>query len=692
MGIEQFFSSLESSNINIKNKFTYKSVSPLITKKLFIDFNSIVYVTSNAVINDLNYFIYNIIYKKPIDEKIKQIIIDYKVKDLNDTKKINIDEIVLIKIREYIKYILTQLVDANSIEFIYIAIDGVPNKNKMIEQRKRRYMAAIINEYKKQLFDKYVDEFDNNRYAYETNKLHWSKNNITPGTEFMYELNLMLQGSFFEVELKNICPNLNQYIYNGPYIFGEGEKKIMDYIYSHIISNDMNEFVIYSPDSDMTILALILLSHHKCSLKLLRHNQQQNDYDIIDINVLSKNIISYIQTISKLSEFNEIDSIRDLSFIMTIFGNDYIPKIETFDVKFDFSLMVNAYVSVILREKQHIIYKNVHTNKYVLNDEILKEVFIELAKSEESHLYRKYMVSNYTNYYTVKQQLGATDENFLEKLVLKFNQPNDINFKKNELSLDNEKYYEKFKKQTFTTIYDREVFRLDNMLDEYTKYFHAGLTDIGKVAITHNKLFIEPLNTVIKKYYDKKFPTSSRIKTIVHKYIEGLVWVFNYYYNGYDANSPNLWYYEYDHAPLLKSIVKYFIGSEKFTQYDYDTNFKLYFNPFEHFIYVSPMRLISLPSYIKKFAKFTPNIGTNIKKEILSGKLINCDNAIYLTKCHVTIFARESWIDSHKNDIKFLGNLRKVKFDHNISKLIGDSSDNKIFIANYSDIVPLSLL
>lgn len=708
MGIEQFFSSLEANTINSKHKFTYKSSKPIKGPNLFIDFNSIVYITSSAIVNDLNYLVYNNIYKKPIDDKVKQILADYNLSKVSDVDKLNINQIVLDKIVEYIKFIVTQLTDANTLDLIYIAIDGVPNKNKMIEQRKRRYMAAIINEYKKELFDKYSDDLDNNRYHYETSKIYWSKNNITPGTEFMLQLNLLLQSSRFELLLKQLCPNLTKYIYNGPYIFGEGEKKIMDYIYTHLSDN----YIIYSPDSDMTILSLALLSHHNCNIKLLRHNQQQNDYDIIDINALSHNIMTFVNSVDSNHGLEESVIIRDLSFIMTIFGNDYIPKIESFDVKYDFLLMVRAYIDVIIRENRSLISRNL--DKYVLNDFILKHIIIELSSHEESHLQRKYLISNYSNYQNIKKDLGAIDDNFIDKLKYAITDPNILSkltnlnvdlvdksikanklviLKKNALSLDNEKYYDRFKKQNFDTVYDRELFKLDNMLDQYTTYFNAQLTDISKISVINQNsklnLYIEPFIESTKRYYTTKFHGTD-IKTVVRKYLEGLVWVFNYYFNDYKLiNKPNLWYYEYDHAPLLTSITKHFLDNDikKFSDYDYETNIKLYFNPFEHFVYVSPLRLLNLPDYIKKYERFVPDI----KKKLTSGKLINCNNALYLTKCHVTIFIQKSWIESHKDDIKFLDTVRKVRANYEIAQLIGDSSD-KIFIADYHDTVLLSEL
>ncbi len=41
----------------------------------------------------------------------------------------------------------------------------------------------------------------------------------------------------------------------------------------------------------------------------------------------------------------------------------------------------------------------------------------------------------------------------------------------------------------------------------------------------------------------------------MHDYLEGMLWVFDYYYN--DPSYINRWYYEHERAPLLKHFVQF---------------------------------------------------------------------------------------------------------------------------------------
>ena len=343
MGIERFFSSIEENNItNLESSFTYKIQKKLNILHLLIDFNSIIHITSSTVLSDLNYLLYQIINKSyKANNKAKKIIADYKIKLRVDDNlsykdiitfvtKEYLDKIILDKVEEYLLNIVTNFVDSNNLLTLYIGVDGVPNKSKMLEQRKRRYMGTIITELKNKIFEKYEDELMKmqNRYLYEQNKFVWPKIYISPGTEFMESLNELLYSDIFQNKLKKICKNLKKYEYSGTNEFGEGEKKIVDYVHKYELSN----VAIYSPDSDMTLLCL-LLNNYFNQVKIIRHNQQENNYDIIDIDLLRTNLYGYILNSLKINtkntniKVNKVSVIDDVVFILTIFGNDFLPKI-----------------------------------------------------------------------------------------------------------------------------------------------------------------------------------------------------------------------------------------------------------------------------------------------------------------------------------------------------------------------------
>ena len=569
MGIERFFSSIEENNItNLENNFTYKLNKKVDTDIFLIDFNSIIHVTSSVVVSDLNYILYQIINKSYKNNKVIGLFKTYDIQlELNDElsyqgflKLFDIDtlnNLILDKVKEFLINMLNNFIVKNDLKCLYLAIDGVPNKSKMLEQKKRRYMGAIINELKNKIFKEHETDLmanNINRYLYEKHKLVWSKIYISPGTQFMNNLNTLLSSKNFIKEIKSICPKLTDYIVSSSDEFGEGEKKIIDYSYTN---NKYNNVTIYSPDSDMTLLCLILNDKVK-NIKILRHNQQANNYDLVDIDLLKKNIFNYVSNSIKITKqekerdnninLNLTSVINDIVFVLTIFGNDFLPKIESFNVKYDFDTIIDKYITMLLNSNFNYII-----NKNTINQKMFTEMIRILHLDEGGNLQKTYMASHYQNYDKLKKIMGTTQSdftkdmiNFLEKLKLLNDQIKNNNININKWIIDDKlfisklmkltklqlnynsqpgshefldnyiKYYKKNNRLPEVAIilkkyskslknphhgsklekvvqnidsnlkinkYDEEIYKLDNMLDEYTNKLNAQSLDLGYVSV-----------------------------------------------------------------------------------------------------------------------------------------------------------------------------------------------------------------
>ena len=55
------------------------------------------------------------------------------------------------------------------------------------------------------------------------------------------------------------------------------------------------------------------------------------------------------------------------------------------------------------------------------------------------------------------------------------------------------------------------------------------------------------LTNISQEYYKQKFPHELNQEAVTRKYLEGLLWVLHYYYQGVRSWS---WYYPYFFAPL----------------------------------------------------------------------------------------------------------------------------------------------
>lgn len=776
MGIEKFFSSIEENNItNYKNSFTYKLEKVLNTDYLLIDYNSIIHITSSKVVADMNYILYHLINNNLNYTNVKELIKEYNITinniNYSNFKKIisdKLDDIILLKVKDYTINILKNFINNNNLKHLFIAIDGVPNKAKMIEQKKRRYMGTLINNIKDNIFNQYKNDLmtDKKRYLYEQNKLSWSKINISPGTSFMNKIDLLLKYDYFINEIKKVIPNLIEYKYSGQDEFGEGERKIIDYV--HKMNNRQN-ITVYSPDSDMTLLCL-LLTNINAEIQILRHNQQQNNYDIIKINSLNKNLCKYISDSLKLKQptikinLDEKNIINDIVFILTIFGNDFLPKIESYNVKYDFDTIIENYVDLLSMQAKltlsvkyiiNIDKDNTSKDFYTLDQEVFILLIQILYKNEGSNLQKIYMASHYRNYDKLRKIINSNNkDNFIENLnnflyklrilnnrviknkidvnnyqtnetnfmnklmkLTKFNnKPNkniqdflkdymdfykkhnklpeiNITFKRYSKKLKNSFYQEKLKKSVTyidpnfkITKYDEEIFKLDNMLDQYVKKLNAEPLNLGYISIDNNTYTwkTEKIDTSVKKYYHDFFGINNislnnpHMKHLINQYIEGFIWVFDYYYNDPYRKiiKPDIWFYANSHAPLLTQIY-HFIKTQDPTYIlkiqnkikNYKVNPNKFFTPEEHLLYVSPILSYSeiIPEKYKDKINKLQELNfivdaDKITKEIWehdTNDEIDCRGVLFLNKCHVTrILPKNNINENFKNDLQFINILR----------------------------------
>lgn len=402
MGIEKFFNTLKNS---YGNKFIEKVNNKYPSRFLLIDFNSIIHNISQIITNSLKYLyhIYLIsLVKKNIytifDVNINNNILNISTKNefilenINFSKlsKYNINDIffnifikesilenlIIHKICEYIDYLIDFF---PQLEMIYIAIDGVPLYAKMCEQRARRYKGEIIEKAKDKLLDLYKNDLDieannediyYNHYNYELycKFLNFDKNKISPATNFMTILEEYILNYFNSYKIKIILDSYTN--------FGEGEKKIVFKI--HELPQKSN-IVIYSPDADVIILMLLELNN--LYIKIMRFDQQLNQLDIIDINELKNIIIKYMKY-DNYNEEKKKEIIIDICMIWTLFGNDFLPKLDIINTNKDLNFMLNSYKEL----NKNIFFFD---KKYKINWEILKNYLIILYNKIKNNKLQK---------------------------------------------------------------------------------------------------------------------------------------------------------------------------------------------------------------------------------------------------------------------------------------------------------------
>lgn len=769
MGVLEFFGTLIKNDItatSIRSNFTDK----MIINHLLMDFNSLIHTASQRIILEVNVFLQMVLKNlyhgrstnsMVLNEKFEKYKMQHVQKQINqNTPAENViklfhehfddkymDKLIITLVINTILHIIRTYCDNKSIQTIMFAIDGVPSKGKMVEQKQRRYMGAITEDYKKKILHKYkgyLSEQEDYIYLATKNAIRWSRNKITPGTAFMDKLVNYLNNDKIRAKFKTNRPNM-EIIISDMHEIGEGEKKIVNYVNQYLPNSD-ESVMVYSPDADMILLCMLMPVK---KLYMLRHNQQtsaqanKNIYDLVDIRMLKSNISYYINNHPKYAKENfDMERInRDIVCISTVFGNDFVPKIETLNVKQGFQNILEAYLKTLLKLKDkgyYLVYQNKIGNK--LSFSFLKNMFRYLLTYENdfikhNNLYAEYitigqikyvfdymevnsenLVSTY-NYFRneyenlkhdIKQNANLTyyetNNQFMEslkkaivvimddqsvnttymmnkdltKLIREYYQRYhdfpwlNINLNTWSHSINDQRHQKLIKDKNFNDC-QKEIYRFDNMLDEYYAKFNAEPLNLSK-----NKISDYYQTYFGIKLFNGNNKLTKEANRIMQDYIEGILWVFNYYFN--DVSYINWWHYEHERAPLMTHILMFLdsITLDHFnnilTNLDIYrvTDLKAYFNPIEQLMYVSPMVpdiIKLLPKNYQKYVK-SDNLDPFLKTYFLdvnriTNKLwkdkissdVDCHSIIFFNKCLMKSIPKSTLTD----DKLFLSALRKIK-------------------------------
>ena len=286
MGIPSYFSYIISNYPNIiKN---WKQInSDFVVNYLFMDCNSIIYDEYRKMENEdnINY------------DNIENILINN----------------VASKIGDYIKYV-------SPTDLVYIAFDGVAPFAKMEQQRNRRYKNGIISKM-------------NDIIRKTTTVSKWSTSNITPGTQFMFNLSNKIKKIFTNTEQHYKTKKI---IVSGSIEEGEGEHKMFQYIRNNKKSINGNAFV-YGLDSDLIMLSLF----HKTIFsnlfifretpefgKIANNNYEKSDYLFMNISILGNAILQEMNC-----DVYDSHRLYDYIFMCFLLGNDFLPHFPSLNIR-----------------------------------------------------------------------------------------------------------------------------------------------------------------------------------------------------------------------------------------------------------------------------------------------------------------------------------------------------------------------
>lgn len=632
MGVERFFSSLYKEFNIIKN--INKPYPKYNCDHFLIDFNSIIHTITSIEKNYDYQFIFN-------------------------------------QIEKYLNN-LTNIVNCKK---LYIAIDGVPTLAKMLEQKKRRYLAEIINNI---IISKNIKMDE-----------HFDKKLISAGTEFMTKLAEYLK----QIKIKNINITISDFNEEG-----EGEMKIIKYIEE----NKLDDVFVYSPDSDMILLLsmlsiknLILFRHDQKQSKIINNNYEYI-YNYLDVNRFKDILVNYVKS-KKIYNFDNQKIINDIIYIFTLFGNDFLPKMESLKVEMDLFILIDYYLITFSSDNQYILnYNNkvsLNSNKFLQFLEHLYAIeYLLIFRNLQDYLYRNYEINfrnkfiyqlknksikNYQEYhYQLIKYINWSKilDNPLDYLLISVNELQqklenyiNINGFKNDLFLTENIYDLRFKlelknrNQSINDKYHSEKikdysdekkirYQIDFKLDEYSKIFNTKDEFYNNLNL--DKLLKEKFDGNYNSIYNNIYKINEYYKK---KYLEGFIWIIEYYFN---KTKGNLYGYFNHKSPLIKDLVKINNINNIIKNINLDY-FKI--SPQELLLYITPFRndINDIKNKLSLLGIYQDNI--NIINKIKNNKnfifindnlSIDCTGSIFTSKCHYLPLNQEI------NLIEFINSIR----------------------------------
>lgn len=509
MGIPSYFSKIVKGYRHILKEMTYLSH----VNNLYMDCNSLIYdaVKNNPTFDKSRPREYETGLIKMVCSKI-----DYYVDFLKPTSR------------------------------VFIAFDGVAPVAKLSQQRDRRYKSWYTAQIQR--------DIEGAGY-----KEAWNTSAITPGTNFMRQLNEEVV-EYFDKKTQNSSNkggSTLEYIISSSSEPGEGEHKIFDYMrmYPEYHNSPDTVTLVYGLDADLIMLTLNHL-HITKNLYLFRETPEfiksvdstldaNKDY-LLDIPELANSIVKYIHNVGGTLDTSvdkgtntrdTLDTNRITDYILMCFllGNDFMPHFPALNIRtVGIDILLNVYRETLgrtnkyLTEGNKIMWKNVHE-------------FIEhIAKQEDTLLMEEHKKRD-----KFARRFGDGGGGGNNKM----NNIRDNRFERNVFNRELNQNQKNNKKVLNDT---------EEVLGE-----EANIQQIDDLLMLPMKersveKYINPFAKDWEyRYYKALFDveiTDERRKQICINYLEGMEWTFHYYMEGCIDWK---WCYNYHYAPLFKDLVKY---------------------------------------------------------------------------------------------------------------------------------------
>lgn len=326
--------------------------------------------------------------------------------DFND-ENIIIDYLIEEAINQIIKISNNHLSCIDNFNKTFIFFDGIPSNAKIKEQISRRIPSEII---------KIINLDILNKSDICSEKIIRKKllNNNPPsiGINSILIINLKEKLMLVNDKIKG------KFYVNSKSKYGEAEHQIMNYINNNDLFKN-KKILLVSPDSDLILLSMINYTKGYY-IDIYRDdfsketNKEFYSYDKLKIKSPFYRIYDYIfiEDVIKKLNLNSNHEILDISYILLLIGDDYLPSIPSLNSSF-INLIINIYKKI----NKKIIY--IEDNIYKLDIIIFSTLLYELSINEDNREYNNITLYNENlkksliylrNLYNYKKNLYHLDE------------------------------------------------------------------------------------------------------------------------------------------------------------------------------------------------------------------------------------------------------------------------------------------
>lgn len=471
MGIAQYFSTIVKSHPDIFKGWS----ADFSCDYLYFDFNCLVY----KVYNLLN-----------LNEKEKLL----TMSNDNIEKKI-IDEVI-----KYMKNIIDEI--AKPSKLVYIGIDGVVPRAKMVQQRFRRFSG-----FKQSAMEKEVKS----QFGVEEKSV-WNRNSITPGTAFMTKLS---DGIKKAIQQKKITKLRNlEFVFSDSSVPGEGEHKLIPYLRKRgKLPNE--KVVIYGMDSDLVMLALstfmneVYLLREKDEVRSQFGDIFESSFGLLNVDLFRSKIIAGFDI--HVSGIHPNQLFSDYVFLGFFLGNDFVHSIPSLEIRFGgFDRIMGTYRRILSRLKRGLVYlkypnknRTGNASGVSINVVFFRQLLEDLARQEEKALQYLHMKhTSRTPRHNSEDDMGKALES-IQKLPL------------------NDKYKDK-------------IYPVDFSQPDWKKRYYEETLDIKAEPEDEYRMYVD---------------------SVCKNFLEALVFSTRYYYVGIPSW---IWYYRFPVSPFISDVLDYY--------------------------------------------------------------------------------------------------------------------------------------